>query len=213
MKKAKLSLLSLFVLLVLAAGVAGFRGAARWLAREDPLSKADVIFVLSGGLSYRAEEAAALFKTGYAREVWLSRPVSPSDKLIKLGIHYVGEEEYNTEILIHEGVPAKVIQVLPDTVVDTEQEVAEAVEGMRRSGMTKVIIVTSPLHARRVRALWNKLAGKDLQLLVHAAPGDPADIDHWWRNTHDVSSVVHETVGLLNVWAGLPVRPRSLRGR
>jgi uncharacterized SAM-binding protein YcdF (DUF218 family) len=211
MKKNKLSLFSVFVLLVFGAAVVGFRGAGRWLTSEDPLSKADVIFVLSGGLPYRAEEAAKVFGMGYASEVWLSLPVSPSDKLEKLGIHFAGEEEYSTKILLHEGVPEGVIHILPEPIVDTEQEVAEAAERMRQTGKTKVIIVTSPLHTRRVRALWTRLAGNGLHLLVHAAHEDPSDIDHWWRNTHDASSVVHETVGLLNVWAGLPVRPRSLR--
>src|ERR1017187_2038063 len=200
MKATKVSLFTLFVLLVLWAAVAGFRGAGRWLTCEDPLSRADVMFVLSGGLSYRAEEAARLFGMGYAREVWLSRPVSPSDELARLGIHFLGEEEYNRDILIHEGVPEGAIYILPETVVDTEQEVAEAVARMRERGKTKLIVVTSPLHTRRVRALWNRLAGSNLRLLVRAAREDPSDIDHWWRNTHDISSVVHETVGLLNVW-------------
>ncbi len=173
--------------------------------------KGSAIFVLSGGLLYRAEEAGKVFRMGYAPEVWLSRPVSPSDELERLGIHYVEEEEYSRQILIHEGVPEDVIHILREPIVDTEEEVAEAVEEMRQTGKTKVLVVSSPLHTRRVRALWNKLAGSDLQLLVHGAHDDPADIDHWWRNTRDVSSVMHETMGLLNVWAGLPVRPSNLQ--
>ena len=77
----------------------------RWLDREDPLAHADVIFVLGGGMPQRALEGAKVYAMGYAPEVWLSRPDSPADDLAKLGIHYVGEEDYNRQILIHEGVP------------------------------------------------------------------------------------------------------------
>jgi len=65
LKTAKLSLLCLFTLMILVATLAGFRNAGRWLTREDPLSSADVIFVLSGGMPYRAQEAGKVFGMGF----------------------------------------------------------------------------------------------------------------------------------------------------
>jgi uncharacterized SAM-binding protein YcdF (DUF218 family) len=209
MRTANRRLLGLFIILMLVAAVVCFRGIGRWLTREDPLSKADVILVLCGGLPYRAEEAGKVFGMGYAPEVWLSRPYSPAGELEKLGIHLIGEEEYNREVLLHERVPETVIRILPDIVIDTEQEVVEAAREMQREGKTRVIIVTSPEHKRRVRALWKRLVGNNLHLIVHAAHQDPFDVDHWWRNTRDVYSVMRETLGLVNAWAGLPVRPHN----
>jgi hypothetical protein len=46
-------------------------------------------------------------------------------------------------------------------------------------------------------------------MMIHAAHDDPFDADHWWRNTRDVFSVVRETLGLVNAWAGLPVPPHA----
>jgi len=206
-KSAKLKLLLLLVLLILIAGVAGFRNLGRWLIREDALSPADVIFILSGSMPPRAQEAAKVFRGGYAPEVWVSRPAGPGLALEKLGIRYVGEEEYDREILVHDGVPDALVHILPGAIVDTEQEVEEVAQEMRRTGKARVIIVTSPQHTRRVKALWKKLGGENLTLVVHAAREDPFDADHWWRNTRDVFSVVRETLGLINVWASLPVRP------
>jgi hypothetical protein len=60
-----------------------------------------------------------------------------------------------------------------------------------------------------VRALWKKLAGEHLKAVVRAAREDPFDADHWWRNTRDALSVVREILGLMNVWAGLPIRPHA----
>jgi len=209
MKGAKLTLLCTFILLIFFSVLVGFRGAGRWLKREDPLATADVILVLSGGMPRRAEEAAKVFAMGYAPEVWVTRPESPSSELEQLGIRFVGEEKYNREILIHEGISESAVHILPDPVVDTEQEVEEVAREMRRTGKTKVIIVTSPEHTRRVKALWKKLAGDNPSAFVHAVREDPFDADHWWRNTRDALSVVRETLGLVNVWAGLPVRPHT----
>ena len=193
--------------LVVVIGVVVFRNAGHWLVREDPLGKADVIVVLSGGLPFRAEGAAGIFKSGYAPAVWVSRPGGPQEELAALGIHFVGEEEYNREILVQEGVPNSAIRIFPDAIANTQDEVEEIARDARRDGMHSVIIVTSPQHTRRVKALWRKLVGDDPRLIVRAAPGDPFDADHWWRNTQDVLAVVRESLGLLNVWSGLPVRP------
>jgi uncharacterized SAM-binding protein YcdF (DUF218 family) len=177
--------------------------------REDPLMHADALVVLSGGLPYRAEAAAHYFESGYASEVWLTRPEGPSDQMRELGVQYVSEEDYDRQILIHLQVPEKSVRILPNTVIDTEQEVEETARELRKEGKTSVIIVTSPEHTRRVRALWKKLAGEHLKAIVRAAREDPFDADHWWRDTRDALSVVREVLGLMNVWAGLPIRPHA----
>lgn len=184
------------------------RNAGRWLVCEDPLTKADVIVVLSGSMPYRAEEAAKVYCAGYAPEVWVSYPVSPTEELHRIGIPYVGEEEYNREILIREGVPAQSIEVLPEIIHNTAEEVREVSTQLQRAGKSRVIFVTSPEHTRRVRVLWRKLAPKSTVAILHAAPGDPFDSAHWWSNTHDGLALVREYLGLMNAWAGLPVRPQ-----
>jgi uncharacterized SAM-binding protein YcdF (DUF218 family) len=198
-----LAILAVFVVI----GIVVFRNAGHWLVLEDPVGKADVIVVLSGGMPFRAEGAAGIFKSGYAPAVWVSRPSGPQEELAALGIHFVGEEEYNREILVNEGVPDSAIRIFPDVIANTQEEVEEIAWEMRRDGKHSVIIVTSPQHTRRVKALWRKLVGDDLRLIVRAAPDDPFDADHWWKNTQDVLAVVRESLGLLNVWSGLPVRP------
>ena len=202
MRRARLGVLAV---LLLVAAVVVFRGAGRWLDREDPLSHADVIFVVGGGMPQRALEAGRVFAMGYAPEVWLSRPDSPADDLAKIGVHFYGEEDYNRQILIHQGVPEAAIHLLPEPVVNTEEELQEVGRAMRQEGKKTIILVTSPQHARRVWTLWQRLVGNDPRAMVHGTHDDPFDADHWWRNTRDVFSVVHETLGLVNAWLGLPV--------
>jgi uncharacterized SAM-binding protein YcdF (DUF218 family) len=197
----------MLVVVVCAGALIALRGAGRWLVRQDALEPADLIVVLSGSMPTRAEEAADIFRQGYAKEIWVSRPAGPREDLESMGIHYVGEEDYNRAILIHEGVPEADVKVFPVPIINTEQEIEEVSGQMRHEGKTSVIIVTSYPHTRRVRTLWRQLAGDNLRMIVRGAPGGAFDRDHWWRNSRDVFAVVREYLGLLNAWLGLPARP------
>lgn len=198
------------ILLVFVFGaVLAFRNAGRWLIREDPLTHANVILVLSGSMPYRAEEAAKVYREGYASEIWLTHPVSPAATLQSMGIRYESEEDYDIAILTKGAVPVTAIRVLPRQIVDTEQEVEEAGDEMKQEGKSSLIIVTSLQHTRRAGTLWRKFFGADPKAIVHGAPQDPFEADHWWRNTRDSLAVVREYLGLLNVWTGLHVGPHS----
>jgi uncharacterized SAM-binding protein YcdF (DUF218 family) len=205
-RPARWFLLALLLVPLLAA-IFAFRNVGYWLIREDPLQKSDVIVVLSGGMPARAQESAQVFLRGYAPEVWVSRPDSLAPELEPLGVHYFGEDTYNRQILLHYGVPDSAIHIFPDNVINTEEEIAVILEQMARQHKQRVIIVTSPQHTRRVRALWKAMGGAPQQLIVHAAFQDPFDAAHWWRTTRDSNSVVHELAGLMNVWTGLHIRP------
>lgn len=201
------------VLIALAVcGIVAFRHAGRWLIHQDPLSHADVILILSGSMPYRAEEAANVYRAGYAAEIWLTRPVSPAAELQAMGIHYESDEEYNAAVLTKLGVPSSAIRVLPHEVVDTEQELEEAHAQMSKEGKSTIIVVTSLEHTRRAGALWRKLFGAEPKAIIHGAPEDPFDADHWWRNTQDSLAATREYLGLLNVWTGLHIRPHPVRG-
>jgi uncharacterized SAM-binding protein YcdF (DUF218 family) len=201
------AVIACLVLAIVVAGILAFRGLGRWLVREDPLAHADAIVVLSGSVPYRAEGASDVYRQGYAPEIWITRPASSARALTAMGIHFIGDEEYNREVLVHDGVPPAAIRILPNEIVDTQQEVEEISGEMRDERKSTVIVVTSAEHTRRVRALWRRLAGPNQKAIVRAASEDPFDRDHWWRNTHDAYAVVREILGLLNAWGGLRVHP------
>jgi uncharacterized SAM-binding protein YcdF (DUF218 family) len=203
------SIAPLLLLILAIAGVVAFRGIGRWLVVEDPLDRSDAIVVLSGGLPYRAMEAAKIFHLGMAPQVWLTHPANPSATLSEMGISFQGEEYYSRAVLLHEGVPESAIRILAPVIVNTEDEERAIIAEMQATRATRVIIVTSPPHTRRVRTLWRRLAPTELALTVRSASGDDYDADHWWRTTRDALSVMRETMGLLNAWAGLPIRPAA----
>jgi len=177
------------------------------LVIEDPLDKAQAIVVLSGRIPMRAKEAARLYNAAYASQVWLTRANEPTASLQEMHIAYIGEDFFNSRVLMHEGVPSNAIRVLEPPIDNTADELrAIAAELQREKGGT-VIIVTTKAHTRRVRTLWKKLSGGRERAIVRAAPSDPFAPDHWWRATGDALDVVREVLGLLNAWAGLPLQP------
>ncbi len=186
-----------------------FWNIGRWLVVEDPLEKASAIAVLSGRMPVRALEAARIYRAGYAPEVWLTHSTEPGATLAKLAVPYSGEDVYDKLILIQQGVPENAIRILDPPIVNTEDEVLTIGHALQQQKEQKIIIVTSKVHTRRAKALWNRLSAKQGSAIIRGVSDDRFNAIYWWRNTSDVLDVVREILGLFNVWAGLPLRPAT----
>jgi len=197
------------VLVVIMAAAWAIRGVGQWLVVQDALEPAQAIVVLSGRMPVRAREAAEIYRQGFAAQIWITRPASPEEELRQMGIGFVGEEFYNQRVLIQLGVPTDAIRVLDKPVINTEQEVLEISDALRQEGGSKVIVVTTKPHTRRVKAIWKRLVGNSPRLMVRFASQDGYDGAHWWRHTSDALDVVRELLGLANAWAGFPVQPEK----
>ena len=196
---AALLLLCLFVLAFLRVG--------HWLVREDPLQPATAIAVLSGGMPERALEAAELYHAGYAPGVWLTESAEPKRTMMSMGLPFDDEAEYSRRVLIKYGVPERAIRVLQPAIVNTADEMNAIAAGLESAHGSRVIVVTSKAHTRRVHGLWNRMESGRGQIIVRAAHTDPFEPSHWWRTTRDSLEVVRELLGEMNLWAGLPLGP------
>jgi uncharacterized SAM-binding protein YcdF (DUF218 family) len=194
---------------VLLCALLFFLFVGRWLVLEDPLEKAQAIVVLSGRMPLRAMEAAKLYREGYAPKVWLTHSTEPGASLNAMGVSYIGEDVYNVQVLMHEGVPADAIHLLEPPIINTADELAAVSTALAEEKGGTVIIVTSKVHTRRVRILWNRLAAGRGRTLIRAASNDSFEPRRWWRTTGDALDVVREFLGILNAWAGMPLRPAN----
>ena len=105
------------------------------------------------------------------------------------------------------GLQADSIRVLEPGVLNTANEMDVVVRALERDRGTRVILVTSKTHTRRVRALWRIRAKPGTRAIVRGVRDDPFDAAHWWRTSSGALEVVREVLGLMNAWAGLPVKP------
>jgi hypothetical protein len=197
------------ILLLIACTVIAvlFLSVGRWLVIEDPLEKANAIVVLSGRVPMRALEAARLYQAGWAQQIWLTHPNEPTASLAVLDIDEPGEDALNTRVLQHGGVSPADIRTLAPAISNTIDEVHAIAAEAETETAAVVIIVTTKAHTRRVHALWKKYANSSARIVVRTPADDPFDPVHWWRSTTDVLDVVRETLGMINVWIGMPLRP------
>lgn len=205
-----LLLMAVAVTLVAILIPAGASAVGRWLVVADALEPARAVVVLSGRVPFRAIQAASIYKAGLAPEIWISRPAAAPEELAlrRLGIPGIRtEEERNQQVLERLGVPSAAIRVLEGGVLNTREEVELVARELRRAGGARVIVVTSKPHTRRVKAIWRALVGDAPRLLLSHPADERFDPDRWWRHTGDALEVSREVLGLLNVWAGFPVRP------
>jgi len=203
------AVLSALAFLALFLGVVMMIGVGNFLVLQDSLEKANTIAVLSGGFPSRVLEAAALYREGYAKEIWLTNPSSDSPELKNMGIHVPSEADFNFQVLRRQGIPAKAIHVLDGAVLNTADEL-EVISGelQKLKETAAVIVVTDKPHTRRVRTLWEHFDAPHRKAIVHGVNADEFDPDGWWKSTEDTRQVIHEMVGMANIWAGLPMRTR-----
>jgi uncharacterized SAM-binding protein YcdF (DUF218 family) len=194
--------------IVFVLAVVTFRLAGTWLVVADPLRPAQSVVVFGGHVPFRAMEAAAVYKQGWTREVWLTQGglYLEDVELAKLGIQRTPEHIYSRRVLERLGVPSHVIRELPGRNISTADEVRTVARELKAAAGDRVILVTSKYHTRRVKRIWLTLVGTRPEAIVRYTPQDPFDASRWWRNTADAMSVSREWFGLLNAWAAFPMK-------
>jgi uncharacterized SAM-binding protein YcdF (DUF218 family) len=184
------------------------REIASFLIVEDPLLPAAAIVALGGQTPFREMEAATLYRSGLATQVFIVReaPNAESDALKRLGIKKPQTWELARAVLIQQGVPPEAIVIPKDEGIGTLEEL-QAVYNDLEPKDAPVIFVTSKYHTRRTRLTWHYVTRGRSQAIVRAASGDPFDPERWWQQRSYALSVVREYLGLANYYAGFPVAP------
>ena len=184
-------------------------GLGRALVQQR-IERASAAVVLSGYVPFRAIEAATIYREGWVPEIWITRPSNPGEEaaLAQLGLsNFSGDDSTNRAILQRLAVPPGAIRTLTPGARNTAEELRLVARELRRMGGERIIIVTSKSHSRRVRATWRAVVGDVPRAIVRYAESDPFDANRWWDRTSDALAVSREVFGLMNVWAGFPVRP------
>lgn len=190
-------------LLILAIFALSRLGA--FLVVQDPLEKADAIFVLGGTRYERPLEAVELYNAGWAPTITLMRQVADNGELdlMKRGVQYKREVDEQIEVMGRLGVPASAILVMNEAN-STAEEGTALLDVAGRQGWKRVIIVTSKQHTRRARLVMRRrLAGTGVEVVVRSSRLDTADVDRWWQNRSTLRFTLFESQRLLGYWIGV----------
>ena len=181
--------------LLIAAAVSGFVGIGRFLAADQPLQKADAIFVFAGTLTERPMEAAELYREGYAPRIVVTRATidQATFQLEKRGIRIPTQHDLTTDVLLQLGVPTGAL-IAPSFVHDNTAEEARTLgELARMHRWRRVILVSSKYHLRRLTlAARRALRGTDVEVIARGSRYDPSVPATWWTRRRDIRWVASE---------------------
>ena len=135
-----------------------------WLGLEDPVEPCPVAVVLNGDHPGRADEAAALYRRGVPKHIWLT-----NDPRSGGGTEADAGTTSNMQRLVSQGVPADAIRVLEGAASGTRAELALVRSAAERDHLACVIAVTSAPHAARVKVSWWRSGPATPRLVVRHA--------------------------------------------
>ncbi len=193
----------LVVVVVLGAAVALLPLAGRLLVVADPLpSSADAIVVLAGSIRGRALEAATLYRTGLAPRVVLTRETLPAGtaELAAAGVTVPESDVLTRNALIALGVPPRAIVTLRRRAQSTASEARTIARWACSHRIRRVVVVTSPSHTRRARAILSRALGPGVALAVRPARADHFAGRRWMRVRRDAKLVLSEWQKLVHHW-------------
>ena len=174
------------------------RSAARFLTVADPLEHADAILMFAGDIDARPPRVAELFRQGLASRVVLVRP---EDRAAQRLADVPNESELARRILIRLGVPDSVITIVAaeSPATSTREEALIFAAYAERTGVARVIAVTSAYHTRRARwALRRALESDSVRLMMAPARHERFDETNWWRSEEGLLAYVTEYLKLIH---------------
>jgi uncharacterized SAM-binding protein YcdF (DUF218 family) len=195
----RLAWLMTFCCVLLASGyvfrVPLFAGLARAWVINDPVTRADAIVILGGGVENRPFTAAKLFHEGVAPRI-LYMNVRPGPA-VELGV-IPPEKEQTHQILSINGVPEAAMTTLGDSVSNTYDESLAVRDWVEKSGAKSIVIPTDPFHTRRVRWLFGQQL-RNLKTEVHVVAVNPVryHTEDWWRHEEGAIAFQNEVAKYL----------------
>jgi len=198
--------LGLLLLIIVFGSLLFLPFAGRWLVAEDPLEKADLIFVLAGARVERWLEGVDLYNERWAPKLVISPGMTSrlEPQLRARGVVLPREGEVIRTAILSTGVPAEAVMVLPDTVDNTAQEAAALHRVIAGAPVTRVIVVTSPYHTRRAGfAFRREFAGTPVHVIVRGSRYSEAEPRRWWRHRADIRDLLSEIPKFAAYAAGL----------
>lgn len=196
---------ALAALLIAASSLFAFFTVGEFLAREDPLARADAIFVLAGTLIERPLEAADLHGAGYAPRIVVTRATAEraTVQVEKRGIRVPTTFDLTKDLLLQLEIPEDAL-ITPERIHDNTAEEARTLRALAsQHGWRRVIVVSSKYHLRRASlACRHALRGTGVEIVMRGSRYDPSEPGRWWSRRRDIRWVASEVPKLIAYGVG-----------
>lgn len=165
--------------------------AGEFLVHADPLERAGVVVLLSGGGTERMDEAAQLMRDRYAELLLLTDTAQkmPDGML---------ESQYMRLEAVRKGVSPEQVQLTEPTVASTHDEAGKVLAYMQLHQITDCIVVTDPYHTRRTRMIFrDAMQGTDIAVRVIPSTGHWYYAGNWFMSARGWQMTVSEYIKLV----------------
>lgn len=162
-----------------------------YLAQEDPLEKADLIFVFGAKTLFRVEKGVELYQKKLANLLMLSGG-HPSYKSNPI----VSEAEIYKEFALEKGIPDSNI-ITEDKSITMPDNVKRSLNLLDEKAIHphNIILVNSPYNQRRGWAHFKKYTPKGVKLIrVNCKTGPKYSKENWYKNEDGIRAVINSFV-------------------
>jgi uncharacterized SAM-binding protein YcdF (DUF218 family) len=150
----------------------------------------DSVFILGGDADTRPFAAAAMIRSGWARQALIVPTANqPGER---------SHQELLRDILVRRGVAADAVVELPGQVTSTRDEARALARFLERHPGHSVAVITSDYHTRRARSIFTAQLG-DGAGRVHfvAAPTERFTAANWWHYEQGWKIYIAEYIKLI----------------
>jgi uncharacterized SAM-binding protein YcdF (DUF218 family) len=172
------------------------RGAADLWIVSDPITPADAVVVLGGGIDIRPFVAADLYTKGLVKKVLLSKVREPLS--VEIGA-VTSDTEDERQVLLRLGVPDSAIETFGSANKNTREEATALKSWAVRNAVSTLIIPTEIFPARRVSWMFRReFAGTGVGIEVPSF--DPPKLytrADWWKTEDGLISFQNEVLKYL----------------
>lgn len=190
--------LFLIFLILYLARVPILRGMGNALIKEDTVMPVDATFVLSGNSNERCVKAAELYKEDLTPLV-IATGGGINQAILAYGLE-ITDAELARKALRRYGVDSVDIRAISrgtSTFEESEQILGYA----QREGFSRIIVVTSKFHTRRVRKVFRKkFRDMGIDVIVVGADPEEYDLNEWWTSEPAMIFVNNEYAKTLYYW-------------
>ncbi|MEK4346221.1 YdcF family protein [Paenibacillus sp. FSL P4-0184] len=172
----------LFICLLLL--IIGLFSAGSFLVLSESPKQADVIIVLSGGQG-RVEQAAELYKAGYAPYIILSNAKESTSK---------SGDMVQTALKL--GIPKDLI-FTENAAESTYQNAEFTLPIMQEHDFKSAIVVSSDFHMRRVKFLFDRVYKKSKIELTYVGSPSVYNAERWWSDRKSRETTFNEYVKII----------------
>lgn len=165
---------------------------AQWLIQQDELAQADAMIVLSGGSYDRGNEAARIYKAGYA-PIIICPGGNKAYEFEILGKDFKESDVAKMNLQRH-NIPDSIIVVVPQGT-STAEEAAALKPILQERGYKQVILLTSLYHTRRARAVFEReFKNSNIRFIVRGAKSSRFDEYKWWQTEDGLIAMNNELI-------------------